>query len=155
MKFKRELLVIAFGFFVFACGTKEHHAEGETSENDEWPEMDAFHMTMAEAFHPLKDSGNVEPATRLMNQLADEADKWVEVPLPEKVNTDEMKARLQKLKTDLRTVADEVNRGAPEDQVGTTFYIIHDQFHEIMEAWHAGGKKHEHEEKRLQRILIE
>ncbi len=147
MKLKHVLLVIAVGFFIFSCATKEHHSEGAAMDNDEWPEMDAFHMTMAEAFHPLKDSGNVEPATRLMSQLADEADKWAEAPLPEKVNTDEMKSRLQKLKTDLRALADEVNDGAPEDQVGTTLYTIHDQFHEIMEAWHGGGSKHEHEKK--------
>ena len=98
MKLKPELLAIAVGFFIFSCSTKEHHSEGTTVDNDEWPEMDAFHMTMAEAFHPLKDSGNVEPATRLMSQLADEADKWASATLPEKVNNDEMKDQTSKIK---------------------------------------------------------
>lgn len=150
MKIGLRLLTVSLSLFIFSCSTKEHtkehHSETSSKVNDEWPEMDAFHMTMAEAFHPLKDSGNVEPATRLMSQLADEADKWANATLPEKVNIDEMKARLQKLRTDLHTLANEVSDGAPEDQVGTTFYIIHDQFHEIMEAWHGGGV-HEHQEK--------
>lgn len=145
MKFKSGLLMLAFGIFVFACATKEHHSDTEAVDSDEWPEMDAFHMTMAEAYHPLKDSGNVEPAMRLMAQLADEADKWAAAPLPEKVNNEEVKAKLEKLKTDLRALSDDINEGAPEDQVGTTLHTIHDQFHEIMEAWHGGGEKEEHE----------
>ncbi len=144
MKLKFGLIALAFAVLALSCAKKEESAAGEM---DEWPEMDAFHMTMAEAFHPLKDSGNVEPAMRLMNQLADEADKWAAAPLPEKVNNEEMKAKLEKLKTDLRALSNDVKDGAPEDQVGTTLHTIHDQFHEIMEAWHGSGEKHEHEEK--------
>lgn len=147
MNVKLRILAVTLALSIFSCGTKEHQSASTANDNEEWPEMDAFHMTMAEAFHPLKDSGNVEPATRLISQLADEADKWAGVPLPEKVNTNEMRARLEKLKTDLRALADEVNNGAPEDQIGTTFYTIHDQFHEIMEVWHGGGGMHEHQQK--------
>ena len=78
--------------------------------------------------------------------MTDEADKWAAAPLPKKVNNDEMKERLQKLKTDLRALTEQISDGAPGDQVGTTFYIIHDQFHEIMEVWHGGGV-HKHQEK--------
>jgi hypothetical protein len=145
MKIKSGLLLLALSLFILSCGSKEHHAEGEEAGNDEWPEMDAFHMTMAEAYHPLKDSGNVAPAMSLMGQLADEAEKWAAAPLPEKVNNEEIKSKLQKLKTDLRALSDDINEGAPEDQVGTALPAIHDQFHEIMEAWHGGGEKHEHE----------
>ncbi len=143
MKNAIGLLTLALSLLVFACATKEHHSE--ETDNDEWPEMDAFHMTMAEAYHPLKDSGNVEPAMRLMGQLADEADKWAAAPLPEKVNNEDVKAKLEKLKTDLRALSDDVNDGAPEDQVGTALPAIHDQFHQIMEAWHGGGEKHKQE----------
>lgn len=148
MKIGLRLLTVSLSLFIFSCSTKEHHSETSSKVNDEWPEMDAFHMTMAEAFHPLKDSGNVEPATRLMGQLADEADNWAAAPLPKKVNNDEMKERLQKLKTDLRALTEQISNGVPEDQVGTKLYTIHDQFHEIMEVWHGGGGIHEHEEKR-------
>ncbi len=137
---------ITVGLLIFSCEPKKHDSES-ISTIDDWPQMDAFHMTMAEAFYPLKDSGNVEPANRLIAKLADEADEWASAPLPEKVNNDEMRARLQKLKTDLRALANEVNKGAPVDLVGTTLYSIDDQFHEIMEVWHGESVKRQHVEK--------
>ncbi len=54
---------------------------------------------------------------------------------------DDMKAKLEKLKTDLRKLSNDIRDGAPEDQVGTTFSEIHEQFHHIMEAWN--GSHHE------------
>ncbi len=140
MSIKVIVQSIAIGLLIFSCEPKTHDSES-TSTTDDWPQIDAFHITMAEAFHPLKDSGNVEPANRLITILADEADEWARAPLPEKVNNDEMKARLQKLKTDLRALANEVNKGAPVDLVGTTLYSIDEQFHEIMEVWHVESVK--------------
>lgn len=125
---------------LISCGKKEHHEEASN-----WKELDSFHTLMAEAFHPLKDSGNVEPATRMMDQLATEAEKWAAAPPPEKVNTPEMKEMLNKLKTDLRKLSDDIKDGAPEDQIGTAFFDIHDQFHKIMETWNGEkGEEHEH-----------
>lgn len=133
---KNVLYLLFIGLILITCAQKQ---EQSSAGEDEWPEMDAFHMTMAEAFHPLKDSGNVEPALRLMGQLADEAEKWAAAPLPEKMNNDAVKNQLEKLKTDLRVLADDVKNGAHADTVGATLHTIHDQFHEIMEAWHKGG----------------
>ena len=147
MTFIFGLRVLAIGLFIFSCTTKENSLPTEIEDNDEWPEMDAFHLTLAEAFHPLKDSGNVEPALRLIQQLADEADKWAAVALPKKVNNDDMKMKLTKLKSDVRALSDAVNAGATEDQVGTSLFAIHDEFHEIMKAWHGGGLNQEHQEK--------
>jgi hypothetical protein len=126
-----------------ACSHKEKHEEASN-----WKELDSFHTLMAAAFHPLKDSGNVEPATKLMDSLANEAEGWAASPLPEKVNNADMKAKLEKLKTDLRNLSNEIKDGAPEDQIGTVFFNIHEEFHHIMEAWNGGsheeGEKHEH-----------
>ncbi len=125
---------------IICCGKKEKQEEASN-----WKELDSFHTLMAEAFHPLKDSGNVEPATRMMDQLATEAEKWATAPLPERINTSEMKDMLNKLKTDLRKLSNDIKDGAPEDQIGTTFYDIHDQFHKIMETWNGEkGEEHEH-----------
>jgi len=149
MNSKLILHLIILFLFIFSCKPKQHYSESATSNNnDGWAEMDSFHMTMTEAFYPLKDSGNLEPTTRLVIRLADEADKWASSPLPEKVNNDEMRKRLQELKTDLQSLKDEINKGATEDNTGTALYRIHDQFHEIMEVWHADNMQHEHEEKR-------
>lgn len=129
-------------FTVLACSTK--HNENAT-QDDEWPEMDAFHMTMAEAFHPLKDSGNVEPAKRLIRQLATEADKWASSPIPEKVNNDEMRSKLEKLKTGIHALDEVIQDGASEELIGTSMHTLHDQFHEIMEDWHSSGAEEGHE----------
>jgi len=74
MKFKilAFISVVAIGFT--SCSTKEKSVEAEatTTESDpnEWPEMDSFHMIMAEAFHPYKDSANLEPVKRLAEEMA-------------------------------------------------------------------------------------
>jgi hypothetical protein len=45
----------------------------------------------------------------------------------------------------LRDLATQVKEGTEEDVVGTELYKIHDQFHEIVEAWQGGhGEEHEH-----------
>jgi hypothetical protein len=87
-----------FGFLlilsVVACATKNSE---ETAEYQEWKEMQSFHLLMAEAFHPYKDSANLEPAKGLAKEMADEATKWLGTALPEKVDTEEMKQKLQDL----------------------------------------------------------
>lgn len=127
------LLALAFG-----CSTKEHH-----DEKAEWKELTSFHKIMAEAFHPLKDSGNVAPAKELASKLAEEAEHWASSSLPDKVNTVEMKSNLEKLKTDARSFADEVNKGATADVVKEKLTSLHMQFHKIMEAWQGGHHSHD------------
>lgn len=130
--------------FLFACSNKEKHA----SDPGEWKELDAYHKIMAEAYHPLKDSGNLAPAKSLINQLADEAEKWSEAPLPDKVNTPEVKAKLQKLKTEARALADDNGSGASDEIIKQKMIELHDQFHSIMATWNhqdEAGEDDEHE----------
>src|ERR1041385_4001236 len=117
----------------FACSTKE-----KKSESAEWKELASFHKIMAASFHPL-DSGNVEPAKKLASQLADEAASWASATLPEKVNNDEMKSNLEKLKTDSRALADEIGKGASDDAIKEKLTALHQQFHKIMEGWEGHG----------------
>jgi hypothetical protein len=144
---KYRLLIPVLAVLTSACSTKKHHEGG-----GEWKELNSFHKIMAEAFHPLKDSGSVVPAKKLATQLADEADRWAASSLPEKVNNEEMKSNLQKLKTDTRSLADEISKGASDDVIKTKLTSLHDQFHKIMEAWEGGhheeghGEDEEHEE---------
>lgn len=131
----------------FACSTKEHH-----DEKAEWKELTSFHKIMAEAFHPLKDSGNLAPAKKLATQLAEEADHWASSSLPDKVNNDEMKSNLEKLKTESRSLADEISKGASDDLVKTKLNSLHDRFHKIMEAWQGDhhGEKEGHDDEHAQ-----
>jgi hypothetical protein len=144
---KSLIKIVALGclIFVVACSGKTKTDEVANTESADWKEMDSFHMIMAEAFHPYKDSSNLEPAKKLAEEMALEAEKWSTATLPSKVDTDEVKASLGKLKTDTRALADLIKNGADDQTVGTALNALHDSFHGIMEAWHGGGEKHEHQ----------
>ena len=142
---KNAISVLTLLAFVCACSVKEKHHEGMK----EWKELDSFHTIMAKAFHPLKDSGNVAPAKKLAGDLADEAERWAAAALPEQVNNDEMKSDLEKLKTDSRSLADDIAKGASDDIIKEKLTALHDQFHKIMEAsqgHHEEGEDHEEDE---------
>ena len=129
----RFLLVL---LIVFACSKKTE------SSGDAWPEMDSFHMIMAESYHPLKDSANLVPAKANAESLASAAEKWENASLPDKVNNDEVKALLAKLKTDSKFFAGQVKSNAPDSVLSAALVNLHDEFHKIMEAWHGGHESH-------------
>lgn len=128
--------------FVLACSGKKDAPATAAVNNDEWPEMDEFHMIMAESFHPFKDSANLEPAKVNAPEMAALAEKWTAAPLPEKVNTDEVKATLEQLKNDAASFAQTVQTG-DSVAVGESLTSLHDLFHKVQEAWYGGGKGHE------------
>lgn len=149
MKIKDLLLLVVLISMLVSCSEKKHddqHKEMASEESDEmeWPEMDAFHMVMSEAFHPFKDSTNLAPAKQLAEEMAIEADKWAASSLPEKVNTDDMKAKLNQLKIDTRALSDKIKGGAADAEIGTSLQALHESFHGIMEAWNENGEEHEH-----------
>ncbi len=128
---------------VVACSKKAEVKEA-SADTQEWAAMDSFHMVMAEAFHPFKDSTNLEPAKKLAEEMAVEAATWQAAPLPEKVNNDNVKALLEKLKIDTRALADGIGADMTDEDLGKNLTALHDTFHSIMEAWHGGGGKMEH-----------
>ncbi|MFN8334506.1 MAG: hypothetical protein U0U09_05210 [Cyclobacteriaceae bacterium] len=125
--------------FAVACGSKNHE---EVANNDEWPEMDEFHMIMADSFHPYKDSAYLEPAKANAAELAKVAGKWASSPLPEKVDNDQTKANLTQLKSDADSFVQIVQTG-DSVKIGEALTALHDQFHKIQEAWYGKGEGHE------------
>src|SRR3954470_3838753 len=105
---KKLLILFWSGIVLISCSNKE----SDDKESGDWKELDAFHKIMAKAYHPLKDSGNLEPTKHLIKPLADEAEKWSTADLPEKVDTPEIKEKLQKLKTNCRALESEIQSGA-------------------------------------------
>jgi hypothetical protein len=134
-----SLLVLMMALAV-ACGGKKHE---EVANNDEWPEMDEFHMIMAESFHPYKDSSYLEPAKANASELAKVAGKWAGAALPEKVDNDEIKAHLTKLKSDADSFV-QITQSGDSVKIGEALTALHDQFHKLQEAWY-GGHKGEHD----------
>lgn len=143
MKKQISILSLVAILAMAACTSKkeadvtETKTEG-TDKAEEWPAMDAYHFAMAEAFHPFKDSANLEPVKVQAAELAKAAEAWVNAPLPEKVNNDDIKAKLQALKTDSDALATLVPTGNDEE-IGAALTSLHDKFHEIQEAWYGGG----------------
>lgn len=139
----KNLLLFALMLTLAACGGKK--SESADAETKEWKEMDDFHMTMAEAFHPYKDSANLAPAKQLAKEMADASAQWATLELPEKVRTDDMKATLQQLREGSQSFLKLVNENAPDSVVGKSLSDLHDTFHKIQEGWYGGGKKEGHE----------
>ena len=144
----KALLIAAL--IPFSCDRKKENdqAASQSTQSIEWKEMDEFHMVMAETFHPYKDSADLAPVKAKADELVAAADKWSNAPLPEKVNNDEMKNKLQGLKSETEVLADVVQNGE-ENAIGGQLTKVHDMFHEIQEIWYTGendehGHDHEH-----------
>ena len=133
---------VALGLIIIAaaCSTKkndhdrdDHHHE---VAREDWKELDDFHMIMAEAFHPYKDSSNLEPAKQNAALLVAAAEKWAQASLPEKFEEDdEIKFKLNQLKVDASTFAEIVKTG-DDKAVGESLTKLHDLFHAIQESWY-------------------
>ena len=106
--------------------------------------MESFHKLMAQVYHPLSDSGNLEPAKHLMESLANEATRWASAPLPEKVNTAEMKSAVEALRTGTEKLAAAIKQGVADDEIELSLENLHAQFHKIMEEWNGEDQEHEH-----------
>jgi hypothetical protein len=132
--------ILAITSFI-ACSRNE---KAIAEDDSEWEEMDSFHLIMAEAFHPYKDSANLEPVRRLADELAQQAEKWASAPLPDKIKNDEMKAQLNQLISDTRALSAKIQSGASDEEIGTMLQNLHESFHSIMEAWNGGHHEHKH-----------
>ncbi len=142
----KNLFFLVLMVVAIACATKKEDAQEATAEEAEqkdWKSMDDYHMVMAEAFHPFKDSANLEPAKRMAGELLTSAEAWAAASLPKKVDNDEMKGKLEELKNESSAFVQTVAAG--EDKaIGDQLTKLHDLFHGIQEAWYGGHGEEEH-----------
>lgn len=130
-----------------SCSNKKDGAE-ETAHtetaSDEWKEMDDFHMLMAEAFHPFKDSANLEPAKQNAAALVASAEQWADAPLPEKLEgDDEVKFKINQLEKDAARFSEVVSTG-DDNAIGESLTKLHNLFHAIQESWYGSHSGHHH-----------
>jgi hypothetical protein len=142
MKNILHLVIVCTFIGLLACNGKKEEKHDHAAK-DVWKEMDEFHMVMAEAFHPYKDSSNLEPAKAKAPEMAAVAEKWAAAPLPAKVNTEEVKTKLAELKTGTQQFAESVPT-ADDAALGESLTYLHDLFHELQEIWYGGGHHHHH-----------
>ena len=140
---------LAFGLIIamLACSGKKTSEDKEPMDQEEtvgsWDEMDAFHMIMAESYHPYKDSSNLEPAKKNAHDLVLSAEKWTSAPLPEKFkDDDEMEYKLKQLKADALAFEEVVKMG-DDKAIGAFLTKLHELFHQLQEAWY-GGRDEDH-----------
>ena len=135
----KYLLFIAL-IAAFACSQKDKEtADGE--DDVEWKAMDEFHAVMADVYHPLKDSGNLEPIKKDAGSLAAAATKWAQSDLPSKVDNDETKKMLAQLEDGCQQLKQLVTDKASDEEISTKLTSLHDTFHSIMERWYQAGKE--------------
>jgi cytochrome c556 len=141
---KKITTLLALGALVtlFACGGKHHQDHKATAKDSVWKGMDEFHFVMAESFHPFKDSSNLEPAKKLANEMDSVAGVWLAAARPEKVNTDAIKERMEKLKADTKLFAAAVKVEA-DSTLAKSLDDLHNQFHVLQEAWYSEHAEHE------------
>lgn len=141
----KYVLFVALALCV-ACSQKSNEAEDDV----EWKEMDEFHAVMADVYHPLKDSGNLEPIKKDAGALANVAKRWAQSKLPSKVDNEETATLLAQLEDGCEQLNQLVNDKASDDEIATKLTNLHDTFHTIMEKWYQSGKEdgaeehHEH-----------
>ena len=152
MKIYFRILLIALITVSYSCGQKgtestEYLVEEEvvTEDSDEWPELDEFHMIMAESFHPYKDSMNVDPAKANAEEMANVASRWAQANLPSKVDNDDVKAILVQLKAETAEFSTLVATASAEE-IGASLTHLHDTFHKLQEQWYGGGAMQHGEE---------
>lgn len=147
MKIKLLSIVVAIiGSSLVSCGTKEKKENGEmkqeaTSE-EEWQALEAFHVIMAEVYHPLKDSGNIQPYKQRAAEFAAEADKFANAKLPGKVDNAKVKGMISSLSASAQSLDRAVKSGVNDGQVGELLEGIHRLFHHIQEEWYGGHDEH-------------
>ena len=128
---------------ISACSSKKGDDHETSSSSEEWKPMDDFHMIMAESFHPFRDSADLGPAKANAESMAAAAQTWLNAPIPEKVNNDEIKAKLQQLKEEADAFAT-ISKTDDPDAIGQSLTKLHDLFHGLQEEWY-GGHEEEHE----------
>jgi hypothetical protein len=145
-KYLKNLFFLVLMATVIACATKKDESqEAEATEQKDWKEMDDYHMIMAEAFHPYKDSANLEPAKRMAGELSTSANTWASAALPKKVDNDETKSKLEELKNESSAFVQTVAAG-DDKAIADHLTKLHDIFHVLQETWYGGhgAEGHQH-----------
>jgi hypothetical protein len=134
-------IACALAIALSACTSKKHGDHEIAADTDEWKPMDDFHMIMAESFHPFRDSADLGPAKANADAMMGAAETWLNAPIPEKVNNDEIKARLQELRNEAATFAT-ISKTDDNEAIGESLTKLHDLFHGLQEEWYGGHEEH-------------
>lgn len=134
-----HVLMIAGIVALVSCAKKE--ADTEEAAGNDWPELESFHEVMADAYHPVADSGNMEPARRLSAALEERAATLASSVVPENARGEETTNNLTVLRDSTVGFSKAVKAGQPDSVLRPSITYLHRVFHHLMEA---GSGKMEH-----------
>jgi hypothetical protein len=123
-----------------ANSLSQQHEKHQQQASDKWAEMDAFHTVMSQTFHPAEE-GKLEPIRKRAGEMATKAKQWLDSKPPKIYDVPEIKEMLVKLAAESRALAENIAKGAGDDQVKKELTALHDRFHDIIGACHAEKKK--------------
>jgi hypothetical protein len=105
----------------------------------EWKEFDAFSLEIAKPFAHLKNPSMMDSVTltatiQNINAIADSAEKLAGSALPDDMNNDSTKQKLEKIKINAKELAKQIAEGTEDDVIGTGIYNIYASFLEVKKA---------------------
>lgn len=96
-----------------------------------WKEMEAFHMAMAETFHPAEE-GNLQPVREQAGDLLAKAKTWQASPVPSDYDQAKTVKALQALVEKCERVEAAVKAKQDDAQLTKLITEAHDAFHAII-----------------------
>lgn len=108
-----------------------------------WTELQAFQELIQKPFQHLKDPSAMDSITlsitiENIKSIAEAAQKLADSPLPDKMNNEDIKAKLQKIRNESKALADEIAGGTEDDVIGTKIYSVYSAFVDVNTAWKNG-----------------
>lgn len=100
-----------------------------------WPELDDFHVTMSQTFHPAEE-GNLKPLHENAALLAAKATTLRKSAIPVKFQKTSVKESIALLEKESIALAKMVKKKKTEDELKKAIFALHDRFHEVMEKCH-------------------
>lgn len=131
----RILFLLAVTVIASCTSGKQNVRDSASSDIQEWSLMDEFHMVIAESFHPYMDSGNLEPARKHAQEMQLLAEKWSKASLPERVNNNDVRNKLNELAAEAK-VFNRLIQSGNETEMGEKLDHLHHIFHELQDAWY-------------------
>lgn len=115
-------------------GMQGHDMQGHDMQGhaaSPWKEMDAFHTTLAATYHPAADKGDFAPLKARAAELAAKAKTWAATSAPPACSKPDTKATVDALASASATLAEQVRKGASNDQLKAAVGAIHEKFETV------------------------
>ncbi|MFD2520624.1 DJ-1/PfpI family protein [Emticicia soli] len=100
-----------------------------------WPELDDYHTTMSQTFHPAEE-GNLKPLYANAFELALKATVLRKSVIPAKYQKPGVKESIEMLEKESVALAKMVKKKKTDEELKKAIYALHDRFHEVMEKCH-------------------